>query len=39
MTFYNSEAADAFEMFKPEQKFRHVSEDTGVNIIIQKLYR
>ncbi|MDV7351043.1 site-specific integrase [Halorubrum distributum] len=56
VTFYNAEAADAFEAFKPERKdgdervfqtskrplnrkFRHVSEDTGVKVTVQKLRR
>ncbi len=56
LTFYNDEAAEAFEVFKSERKdgdervfqtskqplnrkFRHVSEDTGVKITIQKLRR
>ena len=56
LTFYNDEAAEAFEAFKPERKdgdkrvfqtskqplnrkFRHVSEDTGVKVTVQKLRR
>jgi len=56
LTFYNEEAAEAFEAFKPERKpddervfqtskqplnrkFRHVSEDRGVKVTIQKIRR
>ncbi|OYR67317.1 tyrosine-type recombinase/integrase [Halorubrum ezzemoulense] len=56
LTFYNDEAAEAFEAFKPERdpdddrvfqttkqplnwKFRHVSEEVGVKVTIQKLRR
>ncbi|MDB9252880.1 integrase [Halorubrum ezzemoulense] len=56
VTFYNDEAAEGFEAFKPDRdpdddrvfqttkqplnrKFRHVSEEVGVKITIQKLRR
>ena len=56
LTFYNHEAKEAFEQFKPERKdgdervfqttkqplnrkFRHVSEDTGVKVTVQRLRR
>ncbi len=56
LTFYNEEAAEALEEYKPERKpdddrlfqttkdpanrkFRHVSEEVGVKITIQKLRR
>ncbi|WP_303650911.1 site-specific integrase [Halorubrum ezzemoulense] len=56
VTFYNDEAAEAFEAFKPERdpddervfqttkqplnrKFRHVSEEVGVKVTVQKLRR
>lgn len=56
LTFYSDEAAEAFELFKPERKpddervfqtskqplnrkFRHVSEDVGVKMTVQKLRR
>ena len=56
VTFYNEEAAEAFEQFRKERdpdddrvfqttkqplnrKFRHVSEDVGVKVTVQKLRR
>ena len=56
LTFYNEEAAEAFEEFREERKegddrvfqttkqplnrkFRHVSEETGVKVTVQRLRR